>query len=169
MLLTPKSLLIPCRSLKKAPVDWLGSRQGNVATRWLFERKHKSSWMRLVKRCGELLTHIFLIHVAFFRKKTNHVGWDWASNTPWNNKNIRLFGIRISNFGLIFRGVRIYILGNYFGGVRISNYFLQIIFSGFDFAENTRFVFFLMSLPGANFVKNDLPFLFVLPCGRPRS
>ena len=24
-------------------------------------------------------------------------------NTPWNNENVRLFGIRISNFGLIFK------------------------------------------------------------------
>ena len=34
-----------------------------------------------------------------------------APYTPWNNKNVRLFGVRIS------------ILRNYLGGVRIPNFF----------------------------------------------
>ena len=41
-----------------------------------------------------------------------------TSSTPWNNKNVRLFGLRIS----IFR--------NYLGGVRISNFFFRPIYFG---------------------------------------
>ena len=53
-----------------------------------------------------------------------------GEGTHGNNKNVQLFGIRISIFGSLFSGVRIYILGNYFGGVRISNYLLQFVFFG---------------------------------------
>ena len=38
-----------------------------------------------------------------------------AHEYSWKNTNIRLFGLRISNLGLIYLGVRIYIWGNYFG------------------------------------------------------
>ena len=84
-------------------------------------------------------------------------------HTPWNNENVRLFGLRIS------------ISRIYFGGVRISNFFFRSIYfgvqiSGFEICF-WGIIFCVSEFRISNlklFKKKRLSFLLTLPCGRPR-
>ena len=129
---------------------------------------------------GYLWKLAILFKIYFFPKTTwkfgandtqrwsrQHCTFAWRSNwqahaiTPWNNENVRLFGLRISIFG------------NYLGGVRISNLFFRpIYFGGSNFRVRILFLAnYLLHVRISNFEfrkylrKNHCPFCWCCPAG----